>query len=168
MDADKPGGMTSQRIKKQQVSDALREIIAPLLPPEPPKPDGGRPRIPDRQALGGILLVLRTGMGWQEITTAMGFGSGTGALWAACWRRLRDWQAVGVWERLHRILLDQLGDADKLDWGRVSGDSASVAAKRGAHSPGRIRRIAANRARSAGARWAALRQTDAASRSRSR
>jgi hypothetical protein len=25
-------------------SDALREITAPLLPPEPPKPKGGRPR----------------------------------------------------------------------------------------------------------------------------
>ena len=150
--------MTSQRTNKQQVSDALWEVIAPLLPPEPPKPKGGRPPIPDRNALGGILLVLRTGMGWQEVTCEMGFGSGS-----TCWRRLRDWQDAGVWERLHRVLLDRLGDADKIDWSRVSVDSASVAAKRGAKKPGRTRRIAANRGRSA-----TLRQTAPASRSRSR
>jgi len=150
--------MKSQRIKKQQGSDALWEAVAPLLPPEPPKPDGGCPRIPDRQALGGILLVLRTGMGWQELTCEMGFGSGS-----TCWRRLRDWQDAGVWERLHRVLLDRLGDADRIDWSRVSVDSASVAAKRGANKPGRIRRIAANRGRSA-----ILRSTGRGYRSRSK
>jgi transposase len=136
--------MKSQRTRKQQVSDALWEAVAPLLPPEPPKPKGGRPPVPPRQALGGILLVLRTGMGWQELTCEMGFGSGS-----TCWRRLRDWQDAGVWGRLHRTLLDRLGDADKIDWSRVSVDSSSVAAKRGATRPGRTRRIAASRGRSA-------------------
>jgi transposase len=136
--------MKSQRIRKQQVSDALWEAIAPLLPPEPPKPDGGRPRVPDRQALGGILLVLRTGMGWQELTCEMGFGSGS-----TCWRRLRDWQGAGIWERLHQTLLDRLGNADRIDWSRVSVDSASVAAKRGANKPGRTPSTAANQGRSA-------------------
>jgi transposase len=60
-----------------------------------------------------------------------------------CWRRLRDWHQVGVWERLHHELLQRLADADKLDWSRASLDSASVAAKRGANTPARIRRIAA-------------------------
>ncbi len=43
-----------------------------------------------------------------------------------CWRRLRDWQQAGVWERLHS-LLDRLGGADRIDWSRVSPGSASVA-----------------------------------------
>src|SRR3712207_7652188 len=30
------------------VSDDLWSIVEPLLPPEPPKPKGGRPRVPDR------------------------------------------------------------------------------------------------------------------------
>jgi transposase len=136
--------MKSQRTRKQQVNDALWEAIAPLIPPEPPKPKGGRPRVPDRKALGGILLVLRTGIGWQELTTEMGFGSGS-----TCWRRLEAWQQIGVWERLHRVLLDRLGDADKIDWSRVSVDGGSVAAKRGATQPDQTRRIAASRARSA-------------------
>ena len=147
--------MKSQRIKKQQVSDALWEALSPLLPAEPPKPKGGRPRVSARKALGGILLVLRTGIGWQELTTEMGFGSGS-----TCWRRLAEWQAAGVWARLHRVLLDRLGEADKIDWSRVSVDGSSVAAKRGVKKPGRIRRIAVNRERSA-----TLWSTDGAHRS---
>jgi transposase len=42
------------------VPDDLWGAINPLLPQEPPKPKGGRPRIPDRTALGGIVFVLRT------------------------------------------------------------------------------------------------------------
>ena len=53
-----------------------------------------------------------------------------------CWRRLRDWQAAGVWERLHRVLLDRLGRANAIDWRARSLDSASVPAKRGARQTG--------------------------------
>lgn len=44
------------------VSDALWAIVEPLLPAESPKPTGGRPRVPDRAALTGILFVLKTGI----------------------------------------------------------------------------------------------------------
>jgi transposase len=142
MDDDRHGGMKTQRAKRRQVSDELWEAVAPLLPPAPPRPKGGRPPVAARQALGGILLVLRTGIGWQELTAEMGFGSGS-----TCWRRLRDWQAAGIWEGLHRKVLDQLGAAGKIDWSRASVDGGSVAAKRGANTPGRTRRIAVSRAR---------------------
>src|SRR6266542_3302282 len=72
-----------------------------------------------------------------------------------CWRRLRDWQEAGVWRSLHRALLDRLGEADKIDWSRVSLDSDTVRAKgvkRGTHKPkllGATPQIRANRARSA-------------------
>lgn len=134
--------MKTQRTKRQQVSDELWEAVAPLIPPEPPKPKGGRPPVAPRQALGGILLVLKTGIGWQELTAEMGFGSGS-----TCWRRLRDWQAAGIWEGLHRRVLDRLGEAGKIDWSRASVDGGSVAAKRGATQPGRTRPIGANRGR---------------------
>jgi transposase len=52
------------------------------------------------------------------------------------WRRLRDWQQAGVWEELHRVLLNRLGEADRIDWERASLDSASVPAKRGDQKPG--------------------------------
>src|SRR6185436_11581421 len=131
-------------MSKPLVSDELWEAIEPLLPTEPPKPKGGRPRVPDRACLTGIIFVLRTGLPWGMLPAEMGWGSGS-----TCWRRLVEWQTVGVWQKLHRVLLDWLGDADQIDWSRASLDAASVPAKRGAIRPGRIRRIAANRARSA-------------------
>jgi transposase len=129
---------------KPFVSDELWALVAPLLPPEPPKPKGGRPRVPDRAALTGIIFVLKSGIPWELLPPEMGCGSGV-----TCWRRLRDWQEAGVWDRLHRELLDRLGEADQIDWSRASLDSASMAAKRGVSSPARIQRIAANRAASA-------------------
>ncbi len=128
---------------KELVTDELWEVIEPLLPEEPPKPKGGRPRIDDRAALTGIIFVLKSGIPWEMLPQEMGCGSGM-----TCWRRLRDWQAAGVWERLHQLLLDRLGEADQIDWERASLDSASVPAKRGVPKPARIRRIAATRARS--------------------
>lgn len=47
---------------KELVSDELWEIVEPLLPPEPPKPQGGRPRVDDRAALTGIIFVLKSGI----------------------------------------------------------------------------------------------------------
>jgi len=141
---------------KELVLDELWEVIEPLLPEEPPKPKGGRPRIDDRAALSGILFVLKSGIPWEMLPQEMGCGSGM-----TCWRRLKEWHEAGVWERLHRRLLDRLGEADEIDWERASLDSASVAAPGGAKRPARTRRIRANRARSA-----TLWSTEGASRSR--
>ena len=123
---------------KPLVSDDLWAEIEPLLPPEPPKPKGGRPRVPDRACLTGILFVLRSGIPWELLPPEMGCGSGM-----TCWRRLRDWQAADVWHHLHRTLLDKLGAADRIDWRRAAVDSRSLPAKRGAPAPGRTRPTAA-------------------------
>jgi transposase len=122
------------------VTDPLWQRIAPLLPPEPPKPKGGRPRVSDRAALGGILYVLRTGIQWKHLPTELGFGSGV-----TVWRRVLAWQRAAVWERLHRLLLDELGEAGQLDWTRVVVDTRSVPAKKGDASPGRIPRTVGSR-----------------------
>lgn len=129
---------------KPILTNELWEVIEPLLPPERDKPKGGRPRVPNRAVLTGIIFVLRTGLPWELLPPEMGCGSGV-----TCWRRLRDWQQAGVWEQLHQVLLDKLGDAGKIDWSRASVDSASIAAKKGAEQQGRIQRIKASRARSA-------------------
>ena len=145
---------------KPLLSDELWAAIEPLLPPEPPpNPQGGRPRVAARAALTGILFVMKSGIPWSMLPLELGCGSGV-----TCWRRLRDWQAAGVWHRLHLALLDHLGEADRIDWSRASLDSASVPAKGGAVPPkksARTQRIAANRARSA-----TLWSTPTASRSR--
>jgi transposase len=127
---------------KPIVSNHLWDTIAPLLPPQPAHPKGGRPFVPDRAALVGIIFVLKTGIPWESLPREMGCGSGM-----TCWRRLRAWQRAGVWQRLHRVLLQRLADAGRIDWSRASADGARVPAKRGALGPGRIRSIAASPAR---------------------
>ena len=130
------------------VSDELWAAVAPLLPAEPPKPKGGRPRCDDPRVLEGIVVVLRSGIAWAMLP-----GGRFGCTGMTCWRRLRDWHAAGVWGRLHRILLERLAEADRLDWSRASIDSASIAAKGGARRSrrrsARTRRTAGGRARSA-------------------
>ena len=88
--------------------------------------------------------MLKSGIPWEMLPQEMGCGSGV-----TCWRRLREWQQAGVWERLHQVLLDRLGEADQIEWERACLDSASIPAKRGAQKPERIRQIKEKRARSA-------------------
>jgi transposase len=108
---------------KPLLPDALWERIHPLLPPEKPKPKGGRPRVPDRAALTGILFVLKTGCPWEYLPLELGCGSGM-----TCWRRLRDWHQAGVWKKIWEMLLDELGAADLIDWSTSAIDSCSVRA----------------------------------------
>jgi transposase len=70
-------------MSKLLLSDALWAVVEALLPAEPPKPTGGRPRLADRAALTGMVFVLCSGSGWERLPRALGWGSGlTG------WRRL--------------------------------------------------------------------------------
>jgi transposase len=131
-------------MSKLLVSDDRWAVIAPLLPKESSKPKGGRPRLDDRKALTGIIFVLKSGIGWELLPSEMGCGSGM-----TRWRRLRDWNQAGVWERLHRELLQRLADADKIDWSRAALDSASAPATRVARRPAPIPAPAASPAPSA-------------------
>jgi transposase len=129
---------------KKRVSEALWQAIAPLLPGHKPSPKGGRPPVPDRACLEGIIFVLKTGMAWQMLPTRLGYGSGS-----TCWRRFHAWTQLGVWPELHRRLLRVLGRRGKLNLERAVIDSASVRALKGGRTPARTRRIAAKMAANA-------------------
>lgn len=109
------------------VPDDLWAVVEAHLPPEPEKPKGGRHRAADRAALAGIILVLCTGMQWKHLPRAV-----IGCSGKTSWERLGAWQAAGVWAALCRAMLEQLQDADALDWSRATLDSASLPAKKGA------------------------------------
>jgi transposase len=116
---------------KPLLPDELWEIIEPLPPKWVPSPKGGQPPIPDRAALTGILFVLKTGIPWEDLPCEMNCGCGM-----TCWRRLRDRQADGTWEKVHKVLLDKLRGADKIDWRRAIIDSGSVRAAHGGAETG--------------------------------
>lgn len=92
------------------LSDDFWREIAPLLPPPRLRPKGRRPPIDNRDALTGILFVLRSGLPWEMLPADMGCGCGMD-----CWRRLCDWQAAGVWARLHSVLLERPHAAGEID-----------------------------------------------------
>lgn len=108
------------------VSDELWGHLEPLLPQRERRfRYPGRRPLPDRQVLGGILYVLYTGIQWEYLPQDLGFGSGM-----TCWRRLRDWNEAGVWQRLHEVLLAEL-NASRLDWSRCVVDSSHFRALKG-------------------------------------
>jgi transposase len=108
------------------VSDGLWERVEPLLPVvERRLRHPGRRRLDDRKVLCGILFVLHTGIQWEFLPQELGFGSGM-----TCWRRLAEWNAAGVWQRLHEVLLAELRGADRLDFSRAVIDSSHVRALR--------------------------------------
>jgi transposase len=117
------------------VPDGLWELISPLLPTLTRRfRYPGRKRLGDRETLQGILFVLYTGIAWRHLPLELGFGSG-----ATCRRRLDEWQAAGVWDRLHELLLARLQQAGEIEWSRAVVDSSHVQAKKGAPKRARAR-----------------------------
>ena len=127
-----------------EVSDELWELVEPLLPAKERRwRYPGRKRLPDREALSGILFVLHTGIPWMHLPKELGYGSGY-----TCWRRLDEWQRAGVWERLHALLLARLRAAGEIEWARAVVDASHVQAKKGAPKRARARSIEPERAQS--------------------
>lgn len=74
-------------------SENLWHAVEPLLPEEPSKPKGGRPRTSDRRAFFAIFYVLRTGIQWNALPRCLGASS-------TVHDRFQQWRAAGVFERL--------------------------------------------------------------------
>ena len=117
--------------------DQLWDIIQPQLPRRRKSKRGGRPRLDDRRALVGILVVLRFAIPWKALPPELGCGSGS-----TCRRRLIEWQKKGVWDRVWKLLLNTLGKDGGIDLRRVSVDGSNVPAKKGARRLGQIPQIA--------------------------
>jgi transposase len=114
-----------------RLPDDFYDLLSHHLPPEQPVgPKGGRPRIPHRVALKVIWFVLVTGCRWADVPPEMGCSGRTAH------RRLRQWEELGVWDRLHADLLRLLRQADKLDPDLVIVDSVIVRAFGGGEDTG--------------------------------
>ena len=137
---------------KPMLSDELWTLIQRLLPPPKARrrTHPGRKPLDDRRALTGILFVLRSGIPWEYLPQEMGCGTGM-----TCWRRLRDWKKAGVWEHLHKVLLDKLQAAGKIDWSRAVVDSTSVRAMQRGKKRDRVPWTGVNMGRSTICWWMA-------------
>jgi transposase len=114
----------------RKLTDRQWDKIKVHLPPHPPHPKGGRPRVSDRRCLEGILWILWTGAPWSELPKA--YGSPT-----TCWRRLREWEERGVFLDLWRAFLAELNDHQKIRWDECFADGSFAPAKKGALTSGR-------------------------------
>ncbi len=135
--------MLAALMARRPVSKELWRQLQPLIPAFVPSAKGGARKlaISDEAALNGILFVLQTGIPWEDLPQSLGYGSGM-----TCWRRLRDWNAAGVWEQLHQAMLTRLREHDQIDWSRASIDGSSVPSPRGARKQGPTPRTEASSA----------------------
>src|SRR4030095_534092 len=109
------------------VPNELWALVAPLLPTPPRPPYGGRHRaISDRNCFAAIVYMARTSTPWR-LLPARELGCGAPA---PCGRRLTEWTAAGVFDQLHLLVLDRLGERGQVDWSRAGGDNLSVRGKR--------------------------------------
>jgi transposase len=115
---------------ERELTDAQWDKIGPLLPKARRSKKGGRPPAESRACLEGILWVLRSGARWKDLPADFPSDS-------TCWRRLRDWEARGVWLKIWRAFLGGLDERGRLDWDECFADGSFAPAKKGARASGR-------------------------------
>ena len=129
-----------EKIKKQvrrprrwatlrRIPDDLWELIRPLLPPEKPAGTVGRPIVPFRTVLNGILYVLRTDCQWKMVSNEFGSGS-------TCHQRFQEWEARGVFLKTWQLLLRRYDELRGIQWLWQAVDSKNVPAPLGGEDTG--------------------------------
>ena len=126
-----------------RIPDAIWERMERLLPPRPSHPRGcHNPRVPDREAMNAILLVLRTGMQWNALN-ATGICSSSSAH-----RRFQEWAEAGVFSEFWRQGLLAYEELKGIDWEWLSCDGVMGKAPLGGEETGRNPTDRAKRGRS--------------------
>lgn len=111
------------------IPDELWAKVQPLLPVEPLKPKGGRPRMDDRQALTAIFYILRTGMQWKALPGVFGAAS-------TVHDRFPYWQEQGVFKGMWEAGLQAYDEAKGIEWAWQSVDGAMTKAPLGGKRDG--------------------------------
>lgn len=110
-----------------RVPEVLWQKVQPLLPKHKNRHrfGGGRPRVPDRQALDGILFVLRTGSQWNALTETGICKSSTAH------NRFQEWRKKGVFRKLWALGLEEYDELKGIAWDWQSMDGAMTKAPLG-------------------------------------
>ena len=103
---------------RHDLTDEQWAVLEPLLSVERTGRQG-RPWMPHRRVVNGVLWRTRTGAPWRDLPA--GYGS-----WQTVYGRHRSWSADGTWEQVLGELM-RGSDGDDLEW-MVSVDSTSIRA----------------------------------------
>ena len=125
--------------KFHEIPDALWERIDLVIPIYEASPKGGRPRLPMRNVVTGILYVLATGSQWKAMPREFGSGSAIHAYFQA-------WVEEGVFEELWQLALSEYDALKGIDWKWQTMDGAMTKAPLG----GEKNRQKSDRSRQAG------------------
>jgi transposase len=125
-----PQNAASKTETVSQLTDEQWLLIEDLFPVPPPNPAGGRPWVPPRPCLEGILWILITGARWKDLPKQ--FPSP-----ATCWRRLRDWTASGVFQKAWARVLHKLDGLHRINWEEAMADGTFAPAKKGGFASAR-------------------------------
>lgn len=123
--------------KFADIPDDLWELIEPVLPKPKKKPRGGRPPVPNRKVVAGIVFRLKTGCQWKALPREFGSGS-------TCHLRMQQWQKAGVFKKIFALLLERYDKRKGIAWTWSSLDSAIVKAPKGGTKRARTPRTARN------------------------
>ena len=118
--------MPHRRVKRlttiRNIPDDLWNEIKLILPPEKANNTTGRPVVPFREVVDGIILyVLRTGCQWKMLPKEYGSGS-------TCYRRFQEWIVSKVFQKLWIRVLEVYDNLRGIGWKWQSLDSVSVKA----------------------------------------
>ncbi|GAA2264251.1 hypothetical protein GCM10010149_00160 [Nonomuraea roseoviolacea subsp. roseoviolacea] len=80
-----------------------------------------------------IVYVLTSGCAWRHLPAEFGVSPATAH------RRFSAWTRAGLWPRLHRAVLDELGAKGQIDWAAAIVDAAAVRAKNRDRRPDKAR-----------------------------
>ncbi len=116
------------KAREKFLLDRMWDRVAPLLPPKPSHPKGGRPFADDKACFAGIVYQLRNNIRWNDMPDAFPAG-------VTCWRRHRDWTEAGVWPAVWKIVLRELEEAGLLDTSELFMDATFAEARKGGYAP---------------------------------
>jgi len=110
-----------------RMPDKMWEKIEPIIPKiKETHPLGcHRSRVPDRNAMDGILFVLRTGCQWNALRQTKICSS------SSTHRRFIEWTQAGVFEEFWRLGLVKYDKLKGINWSWVSMDGAMTKAPLG-------------------------------------